>query len=162
VLFFHDFPRQIAFDTSPVCRYSPPLTQRPVGNPGKDGNVASGQRVLVVDEYSEMADVLQAVLEPRGVRVERALAAPTTLADSSSASPPSVRLSVVVVDEETAAGRGAAPQEWRHVPKVLIGTVSMAVGSPEAGTAPERYLRKPFHYADLVHAIEALIAAQPE
>jgi CheY-like chemotaxis protein len=120
--------------------------------------VASGQYVLVVDEYSEMADVLQAVLEPRGVRVERALAA-TTPADCSTEAP-AMRLSVVVVDEETAAGRGVAPLEWRDVPKVVIGKVSMPAREP--GAVPERYLRKPFHYADLVHAIETLIAVKPE
>lgn len=118
--------------------------------------MTSGQCVLVVDELTETADVLRAVLEPRGVRVEQARR-PRPGAETEQL----VKLSVVVVDEETAAVRGIDRREWPHVPRVLIGSMAVspapACGDPVDASAPQRYLRKPFQYADLLSAIEALI-----
>src|SRR5207302_5095331 len=48
----------------------PDLRGWPAG-PGKEGSVLKRERVLVVDEISDTAEVLQAVLEPRGVIVNR-------------------------------------------------------------------------------------------
>lgn len=120
--------------------------------------MASGQRVLVVDEYSETADVLQAVLEPRGVRVERAITSVRNSPEPNNQPGHVAQLSVVVVDEDTAAVRGVSQEAWRNVPKIVIGTVSMPASEPGTDGAPEHYLRKPFHYADLIRAIESLIA----
>jgi CheY-like chemotaxis protein len=116
----------------------------------------------VVDEYSETADVLQAVLEPRGVSVERALASVRNSPEPNSPPEHAARLSVVVVDQDTATVRGVSPQAWRDIPKIVIGTVSMPANAPRTDGAPEHYLRKPFHYADLIRAIETLIADTPE
>lgn len=121
--------------------------------------MASGQRVLVVDESSEMADVLQAVLEPRGVRVERARSSAMGPRATIDPANDSIRLSVVVVDEESTANRAAGCDQWHNVPKVVIGTASIPADSPAPGSAPQRHLRKPFQYAELVRAIETLIAA---
>lgn len=158
--FSPDFPRHIAFDTSPVCRYSPPLTRRPVGNPGKDGNVASGQRVLVVDESSDTAEVLKAVLEPRGMRVDRAFRAVGSGAHHPSAPP--AGLSLVVLDEESIASGAVDPQGWGDVPRIIIGRISIPSPQSPGKGAPERHLQKPFHYAELVRAIDSLIDAAPE
>lgn len=119
--------------------------------------MASGQRVLVVGRQSETVDVLRAVLEPRGVSVEQARpqASPGPLPRSAT------ELSLVVVDEEAAAIEGAARHRWQHVPKVIIGTIPLPAQSPDGAGAPERYLHKPYHYADLLRAIESLIGAAP-
>ncbi len=118
--------------------------------------MTSGQCVLVVDRMTETADVLRAVLEPRGVRVEEP--------EPGAAAPldrPTVNLSVVVVDEETAQVRGIDGHEWRHVPRVVIGSMSLPDAPREEQASDgvrERRLSKPYHYADLLRAIEALIA----
>jgi DNA-binding response OmpR family regulator len=117
----------------------------------------------VVDELTETADVLRAVLEPRGVRVEQASRPRPGIAAGER-----VPLSVVVVDEETAQVRGIDRREWPDVPRVLIGSVAVAsapaaaCGEAACGDAPQRYLSKPFQYADLLRAIEALIAGSAE
>jgi DNA-binding response OmpR family regulator len=117
----------------------------------------------VVDEFTETADVLRAVLEPRGVRVEQA-SRPRPDVSAGERIP----LSVVVVDEETAQVRGIDRREWPHVPRVLIGSVAVAStpasarGEAPSEGVPQRYLSKPFQYADLLYAIEALIAGNAE
>lgn len=123
--------------------------------------MASGQRVLVVDEFTDTADVLRAVLEPRGVAVEQALSrtAHTTFAADPLAGRKA--LSVVVVDQETAAARGVAQEAWHGVPRIFIGTIPVPSARQRAAdAAPEHHLAKPFHYADLIRAIDTLIAGQ--
>lgn len=110
----------------------------------------NGRRVLVVDELTETADVLRAVLEPRGVRVDESMRQP-----APTHSPALDRISVVVVDEETAEYRGVDRSNWGDAPRVIIGTVRLPVDSD--GHPRERFLQKPFHYADLIREIESLI-----
>ncbi|HTI51099.1 MAG TPA: hypothetical protein VL475_09110 [Planctomycetaceae bacterium] len=123
--------------------------------------MTSGRCVLVVDELTETADVLRAVLEPRGVRVEQA-----HRPGSGTPTEQTVPLSVVVVDEETAAVRGIGCREWPQVPRVLIGSLAVSPapssGDPADTSVPQRYLRKPFQYADLLRAIEALIVERAD
>ena len=111
-------------------------------------------RVLVVDDLTETTDVLRAVLEPRGMTVERA---PRTAAEGPGprAAPPAV----IVVDAESAACRGLSTASWPRVPKVVVGTFPAARldGATDDG-AGLRQLSKPFHYAELLRAIESLIA----
>lgn len=145
---------------SPFAGILLPFARRPVGNPGKDGTVASGQRVLVVDESSDTTDVLKAVLEPRGVRVERGFRAVSS--DKNASCKPSSHLSLVVLDEESVAACGVDAQNWRDVPRIIIGGISFPSRQPPVNGAPERHLQKPFHYAELVCAIDSLISQAPE
>jgi DNA-binding response OmpR family regulator len=117
--------------------------------------VSKRERVLVVDEVTDTAEVLQAVLEPKGLTVNRVSRIEQT--------PPTVEglPAVVVVDAETYDGATQPGwQKWRNVPQVIIGTMRLPQleenGSPER----RRYLQKPFQFADLVNAIESLIAEQ--
>lgn len=124
--------------------------------------MASGQRVLVVDELTHTAEVLRAVLGPRGVRVDQAPLRASGATRYPVSADVASRLSVVVIDEETASGRGFDRRHWSDVPQVLIANVPAPAGQGrtcEPGErVPTRYLSKPFHYADLVRAIESLIA----
>jgi DNA-binding response OmpR family regulator len=129
-----------------------PLHFRIRGNPGKDGIVTLGKCVLVVDTQAETAEVLSAVLEPRGVRVERARAPEFDRPGLPSQAP-----TVVVLDEETARARGIERADWPGAPRVILGTLRFP--EPPAGYDDEgvRYLEKPYHYGDLIRAIESLI-----
>lgn len=123
--------------------------------------MSNRERILVVDDISDTADVLQAVLEPRGVTVNR------ISRWQGPDSPIENRPTVVVFDAESHAG-GTPPhgENWRGVPQIIIGTmrVTDAAGNADstakALAAPDsscRYLQKPFQFAELVQAIEALI-----
>jgi CheY-like chemotaxis protein len=128
--------------------------------PGKEGNVSNRERVLVVDEVSDTAEVLQAVLEPHGVSVSR-----VRRLDPAPAAASESRPAVVVLKAESLEGTIRADLEgWQHVPQVIIGTVRLPAadlsGFQEAAAA-RRVLRSPFQFADLVQAIESLIAGRP-
>lgn len=116
--------------------------------------------VLVVDEISDTADVLQAVLEPRGVAVNRVRRLMEPAARDAAGRP-----SVMVLDAESLCG-SALPSgsDWKNIPQVIIGTIRITgpETADERQASPERrYLQKPFQFAELVQAIESLIAAAP-
>ena len=46
---------------------------------------------------------------------------------------------------------------WEDVPRILIGATSN--DNPALSGAGEHFLEKPFHYGDLIRAIESLLAA---
>ncbi len=113
--------------------------------------------VLVVDEVSDTTEVLQAVLEPRGVAVNRIRNLGESAAGNAARRP-----SVVVLDAESLAG-SAPPSgvDWKSIPQVIIGTIRVAeiVPADDPTANPlRRYLQKPFQFAELVQAIESLIA----
>ena len=108
--------------------------------------MSHGQRVLVVDGVSDIRDVLEAVLAPRGLQVDWM---------RSSVQSPSTpdRPDILVIDAE------AAPVEsrrtWEGVPQVIIG-------QPRTASTNDRcrqYLPKPFQYGELIQAIERLLPA---
>ena len=128
--------------------------------------MSNRERVLVVDEISDTAEVLQAVLEPRGVTVNR-------VSRWGQNEFPTVenRPAVVVYDVESLAD-GALPASgnWHGVPQIIIGSIrppkSNGVKSdgaksdrkePAAPDVQRRYLQKPFQFAELIQAIESLI-----
>jgi len=124
--------------------------------------VSNRERILVVDEVSDTAEVLQAVLEPRGVTVNR-----ISRWGQTESSTVENRPAVVIYDAESSAdGAPTAGGNWHSVPQIIIGTIRVDRTSDRGrtgshATAPEserRYLQKPFHFAELVQAIEALIA----
>ena len=111
--------------------------------------------VLVVDEISDTADVLQAVLEPRGVAVSRV----RRLGEPAGAV---IRPSLMVLDAESLAG--SAPrcdQGWHGIPQVIIGSITVdepAQSDDRIAHSGRRYLQKPFQFAELMEAIESLIS----
>lgn len=123
--------------------------------------MVSGQRVLVVDGLAETEQVLKAVLEPRGLHVDRVRRGAPTYSPSESARPRSVtapvRPNVVVLHEDQEDAGGLDP--WGQVPRVIIGSVRMP-DRPENG-APE-YLPHPFQYRELIGAIERLLAPKAD
>ncbi len=121
--------------------------------------MSNRERVLVVDDVTDTTEVLQAVLEPRGLTVNRVSRLEQSLLPAVEARP-----AVVVVDAEACNGANHASWEkWRNVPQVIIGTVHLppVAKSGSSNLARRRYLQKPFQFADLINAIEALIAEQP-
>jgi DNA-binding response OmpR family regulator len=120
------------------------------GQTGKDGSVAKLECVLVVDEMSDTADVLQAVFEPRGVAVRRVRKI-VTGQESGVRRPPSV----IVLDAECAQGTGRL---WPNVPQVIIGTIRTTESNHDPlADPPRRFLQKPFQFAELMKVIESLI-----
>lgn len=118
--------------------------------------MSNRERVLVVDEVTDTAEVLRAVLEPRGLTVNRVrrleLAAPAV--DEN-------RPAVLILDAEALNGASPATRGgWRAVPQVIIGTVRVADETTEP-VANRRVLRKPFQFAELVQAVESLICGGP-
>jgi hypothetical protein len=122
----------------------------------KDGRIVRGKpvtaskRVLVVDGLSETEEVLRAVLEPRGLSVDRIRSAATD--ELSVNSRPSVM--VLHVDEEPLS---AAPDGWQDVPRILIGSAKL--NNRRRATSGEYHFEQPFHYGELIRTIERLLAA---
>ena len=109
--------------------------------------MSHGPRVLVVDG-SEIRDVLEAVLAPRGLQVEWM---------RSSVQPPDTpdRPDIIVIDAE-AAPIDTRRTTWEGVPQVIIGT------RPRTAATSDRcrqYLPRPFQYGELIQAIERLLPA---
>ncbi len=103
-----------------------------------------GLRILVVDQVTDTEEVLRAVLEPRGVAVDR-----INMADMPGATPPTV----LVIDNDTPA-RCPDTAGWSAVPQVIIGRVPIA----DTEDANHCVLSKPFQYAELIQKIEDMIA----
>jgi DNA-binding response OmpR family regulator len=118
--------------------------------------VAQGQRVLVVDGLSETEEVLRAVLEPRGLEVDRVRA--SWLRDLTAKRRPSV----VIVHVDEASLPDPAPERWADVPRILIGS-TRATSLSQNGNGNghgDHYLEKPFHYGELIRAIERALAVK--
>ena len=99
------------------------------------------RRVLVVDGLSETGEVLKAVLEPRGHRVNRIRQATTS---SDVMDEPNV---VVLHDDNE--------EHWADVPRVVIGSARVP------SRRNTQYLQNPFEYAELVAAVERFLS-EPE
>lgn len=93
--------------------------------------------VVVVDGLRETTEVLQAVLEPRGMRVCRESSG-STPADEAG------RSRILVLHDDLPV---------RETPRVIVGRVT-----PDAPIRPDdcRSLPQPFDYRDLIAAIDAL------
>lgn len=112
--------------------------------------MADGQRVLLIDGLSETETVLRAVLEPRGHQVQRVRGQ-----DSAEACRSSGRPNVLIVHEETAPGAPRSRSRWPNVPRVIIGSAERA----DSGEQNEAHrLQFPFHYRELVQAVERLLS----
>src|SRR5262245_47405832 len=74
--------------------------------PGKERQVSNRDRILVVDEASDTAEVLQAVLEARGVSVQRVRRLDPSAATADERCP-----AVVVLNAESMDGTSPARSE---------------------------------------------------
>jgi hypothetical protein len=109
---------------------------------------SSGQQVVVVDGVPETAQVLRAVLEPRGHRVER------VRGFDPSASPTAPGTVLVLHDD--GASESARRRKYGTVPRVIIGSLKSGSAADAHGT--EQRLAQPFQYAELIRAVESLLA----
>ena len=107
--------------------------------------MTSAQRVLVIDGLPETEQVLKAILEPRGLEVDRIRSHGPV--ESRSETP-----NVVVIHEN---GPESSGESWPNVPRVIIGTTTLPADGQ--GTDEHR-LRAPFQYGELVQAIERLLS----
>lgn len=150
---------------SDLCSSGWPLPQT-----GKDVSVAGRQRVLVVDGPWETEEVLKAVLEPRGLHVERVRGGPAPHA-GRNASP----ARVVVIHGEEHPDFQDASGSWGDTPRVIIGSAdqpnsptegeSVPRGVPSQNSDPpaeHHHLPFPFQYRDLIQTVERLLAAAEE
>ena len=111
--------------------------------------MASGPRVLVVDGLSETEEVLKAVLEPRGLRVNR------VRGHCADLSAPVDRPSVIVLHADSLPPAPAPGEPLSDVPRVIVGSVE-CVGDNDVGDGAHR-LSHPFQYRELIATIERLI-----
>ncbi len=111
--------------------------------------MTSDQCVLVVDGLRETKDVLQAVLEPRGMRVDR------IRGDHVQTPPDKPVPHVVVIDDDH---QSKSDLSWSDVPQVMIGTAA----KPKLAMEPnqQQYLQKPYQYSELIQAIDPLLDCQ--
>ena len=116
----------------------------------------SRKRLLVVDGQSETAEVLRAIFEPRGLEIDRVKADTNRHTDAE-------QNANVVVLHEASNSHAASGSGTSDVPRVIIGRMertrsSRSVSVTDAPSTSERYLAEPFHYGELIQAIEDLLA----
>jgi DNA-binding response OmpR family regulator len=109
--------------------------------------------VIVVDGISETEEVLKAVLEPRGLKVDR-IRGDADFNEARDA--PAPRL--VVCHATKAAPLGHPARAWNGVPRVVIGKSDVNVPSDASFSPTDHYLAEPFQYAELIEAINRLLA----
>lgn len=116
--------------------------------------MTNGQRVLVVDGLNETEEVLKAVLEPQGLEINRIR---THLRQNlQDAKPPHV----VIFHEEAVEHSSSVAKAWPHVPRLIIGSVTFpdrSASQPCCDSPREEHLSLPFHYRDLIRAVENLL-----
>lgn len=109
--------------------------------------------VLVIDDASDTAEVLRAVFEPRGVRVNRLrsrfFASAADVADDAPA--------VVVIDSDSWQPNDIADVRWARSPRVIIGRGRGDLPVAFGNVQPTEFLGKPFQFAELVGTIEELM-----
>jgi DNA-binding response OmpR family regulator len=119
--------------------------------------VTLAQRVLVVDGLAETEEVLRAVLEPKGLEVDRIRAAETGDFGGTSKLTAKRRPSLVVLHVGDGSTKTPTCDDWQDVPRILIGAEKTDGGSNSR--VVEHYLEKPFQYGELIRTIERLLAA---
>ena len=149
------FPIFFAFDTAGGSRYSPASISAEAADrslPRRQGSrVVSSQHVLVIDGEPETEEVLKAVLEPRGLQVHRIRDKRDAESQHQSPAP-----SILVIDDDSSPPESSQANGWRGVPRVIIGSTSLPDNRPRDNC--RHILQKPFQYAELIQAIERLLA----
>lgn len=105
--------------------------------------------MLVIEGLSETEEVLKAVLEPRGLHVDR-ISARQNGNIPPETPPPSV---VVLHTSNTPSAEDST--KWDSVPRVIIGSAKMPAHSH--GNSTGHYLQNPFHYGELIRVVERLL-----
>ena len=107
--------------------------------------MTSGQKVVVIDGVPETAQVLQAVFEPRGHRVERIRSHAAAIAQHT-------HNSVLVLHDDA---EGSRRSKYGSAPRVVIGSISS-----DSTNSTATHLSPMFQYAELVRAVEGLLTQQ--
>ena len=117
------------------------------------------RRVVIVDGLQETEEVLRAVLEPRGWEVSRLR---SRLPHGGNEIPPP---RLVVLHDESDADGGHSPhlagRDWAGVPTVIIGSAQLPVPECNAADDGRARLSDPFHYAELIQAVDRLLNQKP-
>ena len=116
-----------------------------------DQNAEAGRRVLVVDGLSETTQVLRAVFEPRGHRVDRVRAYELSSGKAGSANDGLRSQPPTVVVFHAAAGETA---RYGSGPHVVIGRMTVDEAAASCG---ERHLPHTFQFAELIRAVQSLL-----
>ncbi|MDQ3330457.1 MAG: hypothetical protein M3552_07370 [Planctomycetota bacterium] len=109
--------------------------------------MTSGQCVVIIDGMPETAEVLQAVFEPRGHRVER-------VRDFAFGKDRPAKDSVLVLHDDGAAD-ASRRSKYGQAPRVVIGSMTTRDLPPN-----EKHLSPIFQYAELIRAVEGLLNEQ--
>ena len=144
-----NFMMKVSFVISESQAISPPPESLPLSADRR-------KRLLVVDGQSETTEVLRAIFEPRGMEIDR------VKAETNRESGNNQEANLIVLHEETNVSSMPDDQP-SAVPRVIIGRMERSqprqASKPNPDTSSsERYLSEPFHYGELVQAIEDLLA----
>jgi CheY-like chemotaxis protein len=115
-------------------------------------------QVLIVDAAEETREVLQTVLERRGLKTLTASEAAQGLAMAREHHPELIVLDLEIdgnVSDETAA-RFAQHSQADQNSLVLLGSARRRQPLPQG-----EYISKPYHYAPLIRRIEEILSAGP-
>jgi CheY-like chemotaxis protein len=111
--------------------------------------VTNAPHVLVVDKNSDTADVLRAVFEPRGGRVDRRHSAALIAGESGSG------IDVLVLDSDALSPTDSLVSgRWSTIPRIIIGSHESGAGNGPVAGPHFTQLNKPFEYAVLVECVE--------
>ncbi|MEO1999964.1 MAG: hypothetical protein ABGZ17_32380 [Planctomycetaceae bacterium] len=118
--------------------------------------MVTGRHLVVVDGIPETEQVVRAVFEPRGMQVTRLVPSD----DEPCHRPqPCAVVDLVIIDEDGSPEQTTRPRAmWSESYRVVIGSGRY----PANETVGQQYLRKPFQYAELIGAIERLLATEVE
>lgn len=124
----------------------------PLARQGRTARVSSGQHVLIVDGPQEIQEVLEAILAPKGLRVNWL---PSHVQRVRGETPDAPDL-VVIDAAAVPLHRTVQRRDWTGVPQVILSDHDEPVGH-ETQTERRAVLNKPFHFPELIRAIEQLL-----
>ena len=115
------------------------------------------QSVLIVDESTEVREVLKTALGRRGVQIFEASRSDHGVALARQHHPDVVvvDLEAETVDAQHLSADFAAASPHHPPSLVLLGTARRLAGATSAGG---EFISKPYHYAPLIRKIESLLA----
>jgi CheY-like chemotaxis protein len=119
----------------------------------------SRRSVLIVDASDETRDVLQTVLERRGLRTMAASQAKQGLALAQQHHPDLIVLDLEIdpYGPDEVAAPFAEQSRTDHGSLVLLGSVRRRQPHSQG-----EYVAKPYHYGPLIRRIEEILSANPE
>lgn len=129
-------------------------SQKVVVMVGRNPKVVDGQNIVVFDDLNETTEVLKAVLEPQGCRVNR-----MNLRNSVDMNVQTEAPSILIVRDDDSSDSKTKQLGWNQIPKVVIGSVKSTEATQSDQTT--RFLVQPFHYAELIDSIESLLNQPP-